>query len=211
MIEALGRNNANVGGAYIERGGEQQLIRGVGLIRDEHDIENIVLAASHGTPVYVRSVGDVRLGAQIRQGAATVDGTGETVMGIAMLLKGENSRAVAQRVAARLQQIQKALPPGVQITPFYDRSALVDRTVRTATRNLIEGGVVVMAVLFLFLLQVRAGLIVSSAIPLAMLCAIIGMRYFGISANLMSLGAIDFGLIVDAAVIIVENSVRRLA
>ena len=210
VIDALERNNANVGGAYIERAGEQQLIRGVGLIRDEHDIENIVLAASRGTPVYVRSVGDVRLGAQIRQGAATEDGKGETVMGIAMLLKGENSRAVAQRVAARLQQIQKALPPGIQITPFYDRSTLVDRTVRTATRNLIEGGVVVMAVLFLFLLQLRAGLIVSSAIPLAMLCAIIGMRYFGISANLMSLGAIDFGLIVDAAVIIVENSVRRL-
>ena len=210
VIDALERNNANVGGAYIERGGEQQLIRGVGLIRDEHDIENIVLAASRGTPVYVRSVGEVRLGAQIRQGAATEDGKGETVMGIAMLLKGENSRAVAQRVAARLQQIQKALPSGIQITPFYDRSTLVDRTVRTATRNLIEGGVVVMAVLFLFLLQLRAGLIVSSAIPLAMLCAIIGMRYFGISANLMSLGAIDFGLIVDAAVIIVENSVRRL-
>lgn len=210
VIEALERNNGNVGGAYIERGGEQQLIRGVGLIRDEHDIENIVLTSSHGTPVYIRSVADVRVGAQIRQGAATADGQGETVMGIAMLLKGENSRAVAQRVAARLQQIQKALPPGMRITPFYDRSALVDRTVRTATRNLVEGGIVVMLVLFLFLLQLRAGLIVSSAIPLAMLCAIIGMRYFAISANLMSLGAIDFGLIVDAAVIIVENSVRRL-
>ena len=210
VIEALERNNGNVGGAYIERGGEQQLIRGVGLIRDEHDIENIVLTSSRGTPVYVRSVADVRVGAQIRQGAATADGRGETVMGIAMLLKGENSRAVAQRVAARLQQIQKAMPPGMHIAPFYDRSALVDRTVRTAARNLIEGGIVVMAVLFLFLLQVRAGLIVSSAIPLAMLCAILGMRYFGISANLMSLGAIDFGLIVDAAVIIVENSVRRL-
>jgi cobalt-zinc-cadmium resistance protein CzcA len=211
VVDALAQNNANIGGAYLEQGGEQQLIRGVGLLRDEHDIENVVLTSSGGTPVYVRSVGTVRIGAQIRQGAATQDGKGEIVMGIAMLLKGENSRTVAQRVAARLQQIQTALPPGMQIEPFYDRSVLVDRTIRTAVRNLVEGGVVVMAVLFLFLLQIRAGLIVSSAIPLAMLCAVIGMRYFGISANLMSLGAIDFGLIVDAAVIIVENSVRRLA
>ena len=210
VIEALGRNNANVGGAYIERGGEQQLIRGVGLLRDQDDIGDIVLTSSGGTPVYVRSVGEVRVGAQLRQGAATEDGKGETVMGIAMLLKGENSREVAQRVADKLQQIQKSMPDGVRITPFYDRRSLVDRTVRTATRNLLEGGVVVMAVLFLFLLQLRAGLIVSSAIPLAMLVAIIGMWRFGISANLMSLGAIDFGLIVDAAVIIVENSVRRL-
>jgi cobalt-zinc-cadmium resistance protein CzcA len=211
VVEALARNNANIGGAYLEQGGEQQLIRGVGLLRDEHDIENIVLTSARGTPVYVRSVGAVRVGAQIRQGAATQDGNGETVMGIAMLLKGENSRTVAQAVATRLRQIQKALPPGVAIQPFYDRSVLVDRTVRTAVKNLIEGGAIVMAILFVFLLQIRAGLIVSSAIPLAMVCAIIGMRYFGISANLMSLGAIDFGLIVDAAVIIVENSVRRLA
>ena len=211
VVDALSQNNANIGGAYLERGGEQQLIRGVGLITDEHDIENIVLSASRGTPVYVKSVGQVRIGSQIRQGAATQDGNGETVMGIAMLLKGENSRAVANRVADRLQRIQPSLPQGVRITPFYDRATLVDRTIRTAVRNLVEGGIVVVAVLFLFLLQVRAGLIVSSAIPLAMLCAIIGMQYFGISANLMSLGAIDFGLIVDAAVIIVENSVRRLA
>ena len=128
-----------------------------------------------------------------------------------MLLKGENSRVVAGRIAERLQQVQNALPPGVKIEPFYDRSTLVNRTIRTATRNLVEGGLVVMAVLFLFLFQIRAGLIVSSAIPLAMLVAIIGMWYFGISANLMSLGAIDFGLIVDAAVIIVENCVRRIA
>ena len=211
VVDALAANNANVGGAYLERGGEQQLIRGVGLLTNEHDIENVVLSASHGTPVYVKSVGQVRIGSQIRQGAATQDGNGETVMGIAMLLKGENSRAVANRVAERLQRLQAGLPPGVRITPFYDRATLVDRTVHTAVTNLVEGGIVVMAVLFIFLLQVRAGLIVSSAIPLAMLCAILGMQYFGISANLMSLGAIDFGLIVDAAVIIVENSVRRLA
>jgi cobalt-zinc-cadmium resistance protein CzcA len=210
VIDALSANNINAGGGYLEHGGEQQLIRGVGLIQNESDIGNVVVSSHQGTPVYVSSVAEIRRGAQIRQGAATRDGKGETVMGIAMLLKGENSRAVAGRISDRLQRVQKALPPGVKIEPFYDRSTLVNSTVRTATRNLIEGGLVVMAVLFLFLLQFRAGLIVSSAIPLAMLVAIIGMRYFGISANLMSLGAIDFGLIVDAAVIIVENCVRRL-
>ena len=211
VIDALSQNNINVGGAYLEHGGEQELIRGVGLIQSERDIGNVVLTSHQGTPVFVSSVAEVRRGAQIRQGAATRDGKGETVMGIAMMLKGENSRAVAQRVSDRLQQVQKALPVGVKIEPFYNRGTLVDRTILTASRNLIEGGLVVMAVLFLFLFQIRAGLIVSSAIPLAMLAAIIGMRYFGISANLMSLGAIDFGLVVDAAVIIVENCVRRLA
>lgn len=210
VISALAQNNANVGGAFLEHGGEQELVRGVGLIRSVHDIENIVVASSKGTPVYVRSVAEVHIGSQIRQGAATQDGR-ETVMGIAMMLKGENSRDVSNRVAARLHDVQKALPAGMKINSFYDRSTLVDHTIQTAVRNLIEGGLVVMAVLFLFLLQLRAGLIVSSAIPLSMLFAIVGMRYFDISANLMSLGAIDFGLIVDAAVIIVENCVRRLA
>lgn len=211
VINALQQNNSNVGGAFLEHGGEQELIRGVGLIRNAHDIQNVVVASSKGTPVYVGSVAEVRVGSQIRQGAATQDGHGETVMGVAMMLKGANSREVSQRAAERLQKVQKALPAGMKISPFYDRSTLVDRTVHTAVRNLVEGGLVVMAVLFLFLLQLRAGLIVSSAIPISMLCAIVGMRYFDISANLMSLGAIDFGLIVDAAVIIVENCVRRLA
>ena len=211
VIDAVSANNINAGGGYLEHGGEQELIRGVGLIQNERDIGSIVVSSHHGTPIFVSSVAEVRRGAQIRQGASTRDGKGETVMGIAMLLKGENSRAVAGRIAERLRDVQRALPPGVKIEPYYDRSTLVDRTIRTATRNLIEGGLVVMAVLFLFLLQIRAGLIVSSAIPLAMLVAIIAMRYFGISANLMSLGAIDFGLIVDAAVIIVENCARRLS
>lgn len=210
VIEALERNNSNVGGAYLEQAGEQQLIRGVGLIQSVHDIEKIVVASYQGTPVYVDSVGEVNLGSQVRQGTATRDGQGETVMGIAMMLKGENSRSVSARVRNKLNEVAKALPPGVRISPFYDRSELVDRTIRTASTNLLEGGLVVMAVLFLFLLQLRAGLIVSSAIPLAMIAAIVGMKYFGISANLMSLGAIDFGLIVDGAVIIVENSVRQL-
>lgn len=211
VIEALKKNNLNVGGGYLERGGEQQLIRGVGLIESIRDVENIVVASAGGTPIYVKSIANVRLGAQIRQGAATRDGKGETVMGIAMMLKGENSRQVATRVVDRLNQLRKAMPPGVQIDIFYDRRDLVDRTIRTAATNLTEGGLIVVAVLFLFLLQVRAGLIVSAAIPLSMLVAIIGMRQFNISANLMSLGAIDFGLIVDAAVIIVENCVRRLS
>jgi heavy metal efflux system protein len=211
VIGAVEQNNANVGGGALEHGGEQELVRGVGLIRGVHDIENVVVASPKGTPVYVRSVAEVRIGSQIRQGAATQDGRGETVLGIAMMLKGENSREVSNRIAARLHDIEKALPAGMKINSFYARSTLVDHTIQTAVRNLIEGGLVVMAVLFLFLLQLRAGLIVSSAIPLSMLFAIVGMRYFDVSANLMSLGAIDFGLIVDAAVIIVENCVRRLA
>lgn len=211
VIDSLSRNNLNVGGGYFEKAGEQQLIRGVGLIENIADIENIVVAAEAGTPIYIRSVGRVNRGAQIRQGAATKDGAGETVLGVAMMLKGENSRQVATRVVERLEQLSKALPPGVRLDPFYDRRHLVDQTVNTAVKNLAEGGLIVVAVLFLFLLQVRAGLIVSAAIPLSMLVAIAGMRYFQISANLMSLGAIDFGLIVDAAVIIVENCVRRLS
>lgn len=211
VIEALEQNNANVGGGYLEQGGEQKLIRGVALVQNVRDIENVVVASNRGTPTYVRSIADVRLGAQIRQGAATQNGDGETVVGVAMLLKGENSRAVAERVAERLRTLEKALPSGVKIDVFYNRRSLVDQTIHTAVKNLVEGGIIVIVVLFLFLLQIRAGLIVSSAIPLAMLAAIFGMRYFQISANLMSLGAIDFGLIVDGAVIIVENCVRRLA
>jgi heavy metal efflux system protein len=211
VIDALSRNNQNVGGGYLETAGEQQLIRGVGLIESIADIENIVVSAEGGTPIYVRSIGQVRRGSQLRQGTATKDGRGETVLGVVMMLKGENSRQVSTRVIERLTQLGKALPPGVRVDPFYDRRQLVDQTIRTAATNLAEGGIIVVAVLFLFLLQVRAGLIVSAAIPLSMLVAIVGMRYFNVSANLMSLGAIDFGLIVDAAVIIVENCVRRLS
>ena len=211
VIEALRENNSNAGGAYLERGGEQQLLRGVGLIQSVEDIEQIVVAADGGTPIRIRDVATVGMGAAVRQGAATRDGHGETVMGIAMLLKGENSRTVTEAVRRKLTLLEGSLPPGVQINPFYDRSTLVNQTIDTTTTNLIEGGLLVILVLFLFLLQLRAGLIVSSAIPLSMLFAIVGMRYFGISANLMSLGAIDFGLIVDAAVIIVENCVRHLS
>jgi cobalt-zinc-cadmium resistance protein CzcA len=209
--EALEANNANAGGGYLQKGQEQQLVRGVGVIRNEADIENIVLTAENGVPVMVRDVAQVTTGGQIRQGAVTMNGEGEAVVGIAMLLLGENGRIVVDRVKDRVQQIEKSLPAGTKLVGFMDRSELIERTMQTAIRNLTEGGLLVIAVLFLFLLQLRAGLIVSSVIPLAMLIAIIGMRYFNVSANLMSLGAIDFGLIVDAAVIIVENVVRRLA
>ncbi|MCS6858701.1 MAG: CusA/CzcA family heavy metal efflux RND transporter [Abditibacteriales bacterium] len=211
VLEALARNNANVGGGYLVHGGEQHLLRGVGMIRSAEDIGHIVVAARHGVPLTIKDIGRVTTGAQIRQGAVTKNGQGEVVAGVTMLLKGANGRVVVEEVKKRLVEVQKSLPPGVRIKPFYDRSHLINATVHTATKNLLEGGALVILVLFLFLLQLRAGLIVSSAIPLSMLIALIGMNYFGVSANLMSLGAIDFGLIVDAAVIIVENCVRRLA
>ena len=211
VFQALRENNANSGGGYIEKAGEQQILRGVGLIQSMPDIENIVVSSRSGVPIHIHDVAEVSIGSEIRQGAATRDGKEETVIGMTMLLKGENSRTVTERVKERLAEVRKSLPEGVVIRPFADRSELVEQTVHTAGRNLLEGGILVIAVLFLFLLQWRAGLIVSSAIPLSMLVAIIGMNFFGISANLMSLGAIDFGLIVDAAVIIVENCVRHLA
>jgi len=209
--EALLANNANAGGGYIRKGAEQQLVRGVGVVNNERDIENIVVTAEHGIPVYIRDVAQVKTGGQIRQGAVTMNGKGEAVTGITMLLLGENGRIVVERVKERVEQIQKTLPAGTKLVGFMDRSDLITRTLQTAVKHLVEGGLLVIGVLFLFLLQLRAGLIVSSIIPLAMLFAIIGMRYFNVSANLMSLGAIDFGIIVDGTVIIVENCVRRLA
>ncbi len=209
--EALEANNRNAGGAYLQRGDEQQLVRGVGVIRNVEDIANVVVQAEKGVPVFVRDVAEVKEGAAIRQGALTEDGKGEAVAGITMLLMGENGRIVVERVKERLASIQKTLPEGTKLVGFMDRSELIGRTLETAIKNLVEGGILVIVILFLFLLQLRAGLIVSSAIPLSMLFALIGMKYFNVSANLMSLGAIDFGLIVDAAVIIVENCVRRLS
>lgn len=211
VVRAVAQNNSNAGGAYLERGGELLLLRSIGLIGSSEDVGRIVVAAHGGTPVRVEDVAKVGLGSSVRYGAATRDGRGEAVMGMAMLLKGANSRTVTEHVRRKVDALRESLPEGMRISPFYDRSRLVDQTIRTAVTNLAEGGLLVVGVLFLFLLQLRAGLIVSSAIPLSMLFAIAGMRQFGISANLMSLGAIDFGLIVDAAVIIVENCVRLLA
>lgn len=211
VLVALERGNQNAGGAYIVNGSEQQLIRGSGLVKNLDDIRDIVVAAENGVPVKIRDVADVGYGAAVRQGAITRNGEGEQVYAITLLLLGENGRVVVNRVKDKVAEIQKTLPPGLKLNGFLDRSELIGRAIGTAQRNLIEGGILVIAVLFLFLLQLRAGLIVSSAIPLAMMIALIGMNYFGISANLMSLGAVDFGLIVDGAVIIVENTIRLLS
>lgn len=211
LKDALSRNNRNAGGAYVLKEDEQQLVQGIGLIESLDDIRTIVLRAKDGVPVLVRDVADVKFGPALRQGSITKDGRGEAVAAIAVMLVGENSRTVTQSVKERVDEIQSELPRGVKLVGFLDRTQLVDDTLHTAGENLWHGGVLVVLVLFLFLFQLRAGLIVSSIIPLAMLFALIGMKYFEVSANLMSLGAIDFGLIVDAGVIIVENCVRRLA
>lgn len=212
VLAAVAANNANVGGAYIERGAEQYLLRGIGLVESAEDIGNIVVkTGAEGVPVFVRDVGQVVTGAAVRQGAVTADGEGEVVVGIAMMLKGENSRTVAERVKERVKQIRKTLPKGVELIPFYDRTELVDRTIKTVVKNLIEGAILVIIVLILLLGNWRGAMIVASIIPLSMLFAAILMRIFNVSGNLMSLGALDFGLIVDGAVVMVENVVRRRA
>jgi len=212
VLEAVGRNNANVGGAYIEHGEEQYLLRGIGLVESAQDIANIIVkTGGEGIPIYVRDLGEVVPGATVRQGAVTSDGKGEIVAGIAMMLKGENSRAVVDRVKKRVEQIRGTLPKGVELVPFYDRTELVDRTIHTVEKNLIEGAILVILVLILLLGNWRGALLVSSIIPLSMLFAAICMKVFGVSGNLMSLGSLDFGLIVDGAVIVVENAVRKRA
>ena len=212
VFEAVQRGSGNSGGGYIERNREQYVIRGEGLVRDMADLRKVVLkAGAEGTPVTVGSIAEVREGSMLRIGAATVDGKGETVVGMAQMLAGENALAVAGRVRAAALELQPSLPKGVRIVPFYDREDLVRRVIRTVETNLAEGGLLVVAVLFAFLGSFRAGLIVATAIPLSMLFAFTGMAQSRISANLMSLGAVDFGLIVDGAVVLVENVVRRLA
>ncbi len=211
VFSALEQNNANAGGGYIEHSGEQYLIRGEGLVRSLGDIENIVVAARHdGTPIYIRNIATVDFAPMVRQGAVTRDGRGEAVTGVVMMLIGENSRVVVDRVKRKVEELEKSLPPGVTIDTYYDRTDLVRKTIRTVAQNLGEGALFVVVVLFVLLGNLRAGLIVAAAIPLSMLAAFIAMNYVGLSGNLMSLGAIDFGLIVDAAVIIVENCVRVL-
>lgn len=212
VVEAVAQNNANVGGAYIEHGSEQYLLRGIGLVASPDDIGNIIVkTGNEGIPVYVRDLGEVVTGATVRQGAVTADGEGEIVAGIAMMLKGENSRTVVDRVKERVEQVKKTLPQGVQLIPFYDRTELVDRTIWTVAKNLVEGAILVIIVLILLLGNWRGSLLVATIIPLSMLFAAILMRVFNVSGNLMSLGALDFGLIVDGAVVMVENTVRRRA
>lgn len=208
---AIQANNQNVGGSFVRKQNEQQVLQGLGQIADPQDIARVPIRTKRGTVLTIGEIGEIKIGSAPKQGSITKDGQGEAVAGIAVMLMGENSRTITQKVKERLKQIEAELPPGVSLVPFLDRTDLVSDTLKTAGTNLVEGGILVILILFLFLLQFRAGLLVSAAIPLAMLVAIIGMRFFHVSANLMSLGAIDFGLIVDAAVIIVENCVRRLS
>jgi len=212
VYEAVSRNNANVGGAYIEKGAEQYLLRGIGLIEKPDEIGNIVVkTGNEGVPVYVRDIAEIVEGSTVRQGAVTADGKGEIVAGIVLMLKGENSRTVVNAVKERVEQVKKSLPTGVELIPFYDRTELIDRAIATVQTNLVEGAVLVILVLLLLLGNWRGALLVATIIPLSMLFATILMRFFNVSGNLMSLGALDFGLIVDGAVVMVENAVRRRA
>jgi cobalt-zinc-cadmium resistance protein CzcA len=212
VFEAVGRGNANAGGGYIEHNREQYIVRGEGLVGSLADIEKIVLKAGpEGTPVTVGAVAQVREGSMLRIGVATADGHGETVIGLVQMLAGENALQVATRARKAVEELQPTLPKGIRIVPYYDRATFVRRVIGTVVKNLLEGGFLVIAILFLFLGHFRAGLIVASIIPLSMLLAFAGMVESRIAANLMSLGAIDFGLVVDGAVVVVENVVRQMS
>ncbi|QQD54258.1 CusA/CzcA family heavy metal efflux RND transporter [Pseudomonas fluorescens BBc6R8] len=210
LVTALERNNANVGAGYIERSGEQLLIRAPGQVASIDDIANIVITTSDGTPIRVRNVAQVDIGRELRTGAATENGR-EVVLGTVFMLIGENSRTVSLAVAKKLEEINRSLPEGVVAVTVYDRTNLVEKAISTVKKNLFEGALLVVAVLFLFLGNIRAALITAMVIPLAMLFTFTGMFTNKVSANLMSLGALDFGIIVDGAVVIVENAIRRLA
>ena len=211
IVRALERTNANVGGGYIEHNREQLVIGTVGLVKSLEDLRSVVVGATpQGIAITIANVGDVRFGPRLRRGAASMDGKGEVVVGVTLMLMGENSRLVTEGVKARIEELRPTLPAGIRIEPFYDRAELVNRTIKTVGTNLAEGAALVILVLLVLLGDIRAGLIVASTIPLSMLVAVVVMNATGASGNLMSLGAIDFGLIVDAAVIIVENTVRRL-
>ena len=207
---ALANNNANFGGGYVEDRGERLTLRGLGRVTDTADIGNVVVSTRGATPVRVRDVARVTIGPQPRFGAVTRDNKGEAITAVVAMLKGENGREVVNRVLQRLEEIQPLLPKGVRIRPFYNQGDVVARTTHTVFKNLTEGAFLVIAILFLFLRSFRASLLTASVIPLALLAAFFAMKRFGVTANLMSLGALDFGLIVDASVVMVENFVRRL-
>lgn len=211
LYTALERNNANVGGGLVEEAGSASVVLGVGALENGTQIENVVIAASRGVPVRVRDVATVGVGHQIRRGATTSDGNGEAVLGLGFMLMGENSHVVTRALSERLASLRSALPPDVTVDVVYERTHLVDTVLRTVEKNLLEGALLVIAVLFLFLGNLRAGLIVAAAIPLSMLFAFSAMWRFGIAGTLMSLGAIDFGLVVDSSVILVENAEQRLS
>jgi cobalt-zinc-cadmium resistance protein CzcA len=207
---ALAKNNDNFGAGYVENKGERLRVRGLGRVTGTADIGNVVVSTRGGTPIYIRDVADVVIGGTQREGAVTRDARGEALSATVVVLKGANSHTVVRKAIARLHEIAPLLPRGVRIRPFYDQSQVVDHTTHTVFRNLLEGGLLVTLILLLFLRNVRASLIVASVIPLSLLVAFIGMRRFGVSANLMSLGALDFGLIVDASVVMMENFVRKV-
>ncbi|MFV0544148.1 MAG: efflux RND transporter permease subunit [Marinicella pacifica] len=210
ISSALELNNANVGAGYVETNGQQILIRSPGQLQSIQDIENVVVKNIDHAPIKIKDIGDVGIGKELRTGAATQGGE-ETVLGTVMMLVGENSRAVAQAVGHKIEDIKNTLPEGVMIDSVYDRTTLVDKAIWTVQKNLTEGALLVIVILFILLGNIRAALITAAIIPLAMLATISGMVEAGVSANLMSLGALDFGLIVDGAVIIIENAIRRLS
>ena len=209
IVEVLLRNNSNVGAGYIERNGGQYLVRSPGQVANLEDLRAITVTHRNGVPVSLDEVAEITLGSELRAGAATQDGQ-EVVLGTVFMLVGENSRAVAAATADRLDEIRGTLPSGVEVNPLYDRTKLVDETIRTVATNLTEGAILVVIILFLLLGNWRGALLTAAVIPAAMLLTITGMVESGLSANLMSLGALDFGLIVDGAVIIVENCLCRL-
>jgi len=212
VFDALQENNANAGGGYIVHHEEQQLIRGEGLVKSLDDIASIVLdSREDGTPVHVHDVAEVRFAPMLRQGYVTRDGRGEAVTGIVMMLIGENSRVVVDRVKQKVAEIEETLPEGIYIDAFYDRTELVRRAIDTVTENISGGAILVIIILFLLVGDWRAGLIVAAAIPLSALVTFTAMNYFGVSANLMSLGALDFGIIVDGSVVMIENAIRHAA
>jgi cobalt-zinc-cadmium resistance protein CzcA len=210
VVEAVEANSQVPAGAYVEHQTEQYILRGLGQAASLDDIRQSVIRSQGGVPVLVGDVADVRYGPEVRQGAVSRDGEGEVMSGIVMMLRGANSREVVQRVRERVAAINQSLPPGLVVVPYYDQTDLVEGTLTTVERNLLEGGFLVIAVLLLFLGNVRAALLVAATIPLSLFFAFIGMRWLGLSANLMSLGAIDFGMIVDGAVVMAENFVRRM-
>jgi cobalt-zinc-cadmium resistance protein CzcA len=212
VFEALEKNNTNASGNYIEHKSEQYVVRGLGLVNSESDIANIIVATHEHAPIYVRDLAEVKIGAELRQGAVTANGQGEAVAGIVMMLKGASGRDVVTAVKEKLPGIQKALPNGVELVPFYDRTDLVKKAINTVTKALAEGAIFVLAVLIILLADVRSAIIVTLVLPLAALFAFIMMKWYGLSANLMSLGglAIGIGMMVDGAVVMVENIHRHL-
>ncbi len=215
VYSAIGSNNENVGGNLLERGTDQYIVRGVGLIKDVSDIENIVLKSQGGTPTYIRDVAQVKVGEAVRMGAAMKNGKDEAVGGIVMMLRGENSRDVVRRVAEKVKEINEnnVLPEGIRIVPYYDRSDIVKASVSTVNKALIEGSILVLIVLYLLLNSIRGSIVVLIALPLSLLATFIVMKLAGISANLMSLGglAISIGMIIDTTIIQVENVQRHLS